>query len=679
MEKLLFTELRVLKSTNEGTGKSNQSTINRTGLELAFVDQENLKALGFALKEEGLVRLAEDYSKDPSLTPLYKKVMEFEPAIKVNPMYAGFPKQVLEMDELEFRVHQFIHYLTTYGMETLLGVEVTQGWLPETTDAVKRKVDEQLISLKVLDYLNEREINQFVINNLIGRKQRLLATELEIAIAVVKNKQRQAITDIPFKENIGALYQDILINGELLDLYVAFSELSKILKHPGDVLDLTEHLVATNKYRHLRTATKRVLVELFESFSTPAIEENLASNRWSKNFRGKKGRKRAINRNIALIDYMSYSRFSKNAEAARLVNELKDGSLLSWGQKLERAYDAKQFNTVLELLRQRPGVYFRQINRLYSLGVPALTMVADVRQFGGQLKTQSIVSTLNNYKKDAQVTRVFYEALVANLASKNVEALAGKKVYIEKSEFDLSASRISILEKSNEGGYIQNGLAIRVPEVAKVVRFFTYWNDKRRIDIDLHAAYNMEDGGFGHVGFYGNFRDRGVVHSGDITHSNAAEYVDVDLDVALARGVKSLQFNINSFTRVPFKDIETVFTGLMLVGKAKDEVKLYDGKNVLFRHDLNGDYMSVNYAYLDVKARLLYILGDDSKERNDRNLVDGFDVKLSIQNYLDVLLATQGATVVENKEDAEVILGLPKSDDENYYSLIDENYFMGVE
>ena len=351
---------------------------------------------------------------------------------------------------------------------------------------------------------------------------------------------------------------------------------------------------------------------------------------------------------------------------------------MSWNQKLERAYDEKNLDVVRELLLQRPGIYFRQINRLHKQEVPVDKLSKDVRGFASELKTQSIVSALNNYDGDAEVNKVFYDALVTNLMSKEIEEVAWKKVYIEQSEVDFTNSKLSITDKFEDGGYIQNGMAIKIPEDAEFVRFFTYWNDERRIDIDLHAAYKGEDVE-GHVGWNGDYRGNGFAHSGDITHSDAAEYIDIDLKEARNKGVKNVQFNINSYTTIPFKNIDTIFAGLMVLGEMGQEVELYDQKNVLFRHDLENNSMSTNYGFLDLEKGLIYILGTNSSSHNDQDLIDGINVKLSIAAYLNILLATQGASVVTKKADADVVLGLAKSDEENYISLIDENFFMGKE
>lgn len=672
LNKLFLSELRIIEGENKAKAELSIDAVKK-----ALVDQENLNALGFDLKKDDVIKLAGAYAGNSEITPLYIRVQDLEPGITVSPMYPNFPTQVLEMSEVEYRVNQILHYASTYGVERLLEVEVIKGFLPETEDLIERVEDEQVAKLKTIDYLHPDEVNSLVIEKLIGKKERLLPNELYVVKEIVKRSNRDVITEIPFKENIGAIFGETLLNGGLHERYRALNELEAIVKHPGDVLDIVEQLVVMNHYKHFKTSLKRGLVDLLEKFSKASLEENLASNRWSGTFLGKKGKKRSINRNIALIDYLSYNKFSKNLEASEVVNSLKNGELLSWNQNLEIAYKKKDLQEVLRLLNQRPGIYFRQINRLFKSGVDVQTLIGDVSKFAGDLKIQSIVSALNNYDGEKMVDSVFYQALMHNLASQEIESLVGKKVFIEQNEIDFSRSRINVTDKFQEGGYIQNGMAIKLPENAKFLRFFTYWNDERRIDIDLHASYKVKDKDFtGHIGWHGDYKTDGMVHSGDITHSDAAEYIDIDMAEAKKAGVTRIQLNLNSYTGVKFNEIDTVFAGVMLVGELREKVKLYSQKNTLFRHDLENKSMSVDYAVIDLESNTIQIVGKNSDRHNDTSIIDDVSPKLSLESYLSMLLATQKVEVVDNEEDAEVVIGFAKSDKDNYLSLTDENFFM---
>ena len=120
-----------------------------------------------------------------------------------------------------------------------------------------------------------------------------------------------------------------------------------------------------------------------------------------------------------------------------------------------------------------------------------------------------------------RVRAILEDVLRAHMEKAHTE-LAGKKVFVKAEEFELSYSRLEGGKKSSEGGYLPSGMAIRIPEEVKRLRFFVYWNDKNRVDVDLHAAAYDLEGEFIHVGWDAHFNKSGIVHSGDITHSNAA-------------------------------------------------------------------------------------------------------------------------------------------------------------
>lgn len=674
--KLLLSELRVIESESNVSTKMIESADE---LYEALVDNENLSALGYTLKEDAILRLAAEYEENPSMTPLYKRVMALDLSIEVDPMYPNFPTQVLEMADHEYRADQAFHYLTTYGLESLLGVKVERGWLPETTDVAEREVDELVVDLKTLDYLGESEVDELVINSLIGKRERLLPGEFEIAKTVALRTDLE-ITNVPFKENIGAIFGELLLTGDLDTRYKTLEVLSGVVKHPGDVLDLVEFMVVKNKYKHFKTSVKRGLVELIEQFSDGAIEENLASNRWSNKFLGKGGKARAINRNISLIDFLSYNRFSKKDSAKKLVAELKSGLLKSWNQMLEKAYEEEDFDEVLELLAQRPGVMFRQVNRLVKLGVEPDVISGVLKSSAGNLKTQTIVSALNNYEGSEEVEKIFLDVLVNNINDKDLaKVFEDKKIYIEEGNVDFEMSSIEITDKFEDGGYVTNGVAIKIPEDSKFLRFFTYWNDKKTIDIDLHTVAVQSDGNISHVGWNGNFRDDVLVYSGDITHSDATEYIDLDLEGMRRLNVDKVQFNINSYTGIPFNRIETIFTGLMGISEMRAEVDLFDPKNVIFRHDLNNKSMAVDYAIIDVKTNTMKIVGKQSDSYNNTNVGEISEPALSMKRMIGLLVLTQGGTIVANEDEADLVLGLAKEDKENYVSLIDENFFMDAE
>ena len=118
--KLLLDELRFVTYEKGDAALSDELLVKAVTL------NENLQALGYALSPADVAAIA----VSPSLDGFYDKVRGMMDTVKAEPMYPGFPQQVMEMDEAVFRFHQLVHYFSTYGMELLFGVDVKRGWLP---------------------------------------------------------------------------------------------------------------------------------------------------------------------------------------------------------------------------------------------------------------------------------------------------------------------------------------------------------------------------------------------------------------------------------------------------------------------------------------------------------------------------------------------------------------------
>lgn len=255
-----------------------------------------------------------------------------------------------------------------------------------------------------------------------------------------------------------------------------------------------------------------------------------------------------------------------------------------------------------------------------------------------------------------------------------VTPLKGKKVFLDLDQFDLVHSTLETEDRSKDGGYIRSGICYRIPDDAKYVRFFVYWNDRSRVDVDLHAGALKTNGEHFHVGWNANFRESGVVYSGDITHSDAAEYVDIDLSAPL----KEIYANVSLYYgKYSFKEIETCFMGMMAVNQAHQEVKLYDPKNCFFTHALTQNTRNLFYGYVDVQNRYVRFVGQPNEGRWDRRPnIESSDALFSLQDYLDSVLNGQGVERVQTRDEADVVLTMGKGLSDNGVSLVDSNFFL---
>ena len=273
--------------------------------------------------------------------------------------------------------------------------------------------------------------------------------------------------------------------------------------------------------------------------------------------------------------------------------------------------------------------------------------------------------------------RAILEAVLRAHMEKVHTELAGKKVFVQAQEYDLSYSRLEGSRKSEEGGYLPGGMAIRIPDEVKRLRFFVYWNDKERVDVDLHATAYDREGESIHVGWDAHFNKTGIVHSGDITHSNAAEYIDIDLSAPLRNAEASLHLY---YGKQSFGKIETCYVGMMAVKKFKEDVKLYDPKNCFFTHELRSGEKMLSYGYVDVPARLLFFTGRGPDQASGfappKGMYRSKEPYLSVRKYLGMLLEAQNAKTADTAEDADVILTIGKSADIRGISLADRNFYL---
>ena len=665
----LLKEMRIV-TIADGATHDNSDIDNRRMVVAVTVNQE-LNNFGYTLKPEDIVRLAKcDISE---ITILLNEFKEIVGDVKAKPMYPNFPFQVMEMDEATFRFHQLCHYFSTYGIEALTGEEVIKGWLPNVEDTEKTKYDKSLLDLKVLDLWSYTYAIDFSILRLLSKNERLTLPEMEIIKCDIK-----LVTDdvfktlnIPFKENMYELFYNVFTSNRFKEI-----ELYKFCQHTGDIWKCIDYLMNEKGIKHFRTSQKRVLVKLLESYPVADFEANLILSN------------KSANKVKILLNYLDFNTYSRSPQHKEAVRKLRNKELQSWEGKAKALIFSKD-TSALEFISKRPGIMLRMITLLLRNGYKASDISKALIESAGKLSTQTLVTLctffgmeeLPETKKGEErdkfevmaLNAIFNECLEANLAAKDIAELKDKKVFLDMDNYNLDLSMIECNTKSEEGGYIRSGLAYKIPEDVKRIRLFVYWNDKNRVDVDLHASMINLDGTKATIGWNSNYKNGVAVFSGDITHSDAAEYIDIDLDKAKDIYSKA-NLNINLYSGRPsFGEIDECFVGIMAVNNIGEEVKLYDAKNCFFNHYLKGKQRCLEYGYIDIKNHCLVFIGKEGvKYSNNQYYKSSF----SLGKYLDALFVSQNTELVENKEDADIILTMEKSTDDKAISLLDNNFFM---
>lgn len=658
--KLLLDELRFVTYEKCDTELSDELLVK------AVTINENLQSLGYMLSPMDVVAIA----TSPSLDGFYNKIRGMMDAVKAEPMYPGFPQQVMEMDEAVFRFHQLVHYFSTYGMELLFGVNVNKGWLPceedNSTPATEQKI---VLRAKTVKLLPVEDSYIIPLRMILSRKERMTLPEREIVSAAISHVSIEQIRDLKvgFKENMDAVYEIVF---DMTDREMAFSFLRVLCQHTGDVLRCVDLLLRKHKY-HFRTSHKRFLVKLLESYPEKDIRANLVLS-------GK-----SAERNITLLNYLDFSVYSRSNGHMDAVNDLRDGRLRSW-ESIAKSMLESGNDGALDFIAQRPGMMLRMVAWLMRLGYTKEEIIKKLSVKASSLSMQTLVTNMNFFGKlteeeradSAKLYEAFEELLSSHMKSYNTQ-MCGKKVMVKMDDYALDVSEIHCNDKSAEGGYIRSGIAYRIPGNVNALRFFVYWNDRERVDVDLHAGYTDLEGKNHSVGWNQDFRDGGVVFSGDITHSDAAEYIDIDLTAPIDK----VNANIHLYAGRPdFSKVETCYVGMMAVpeGNVNGQTSaLYSETNCFFKHNLRQKCATINYGYIDVQNRCLVFDGaPQSWYSNWYGGVEHRRGKLSLGRYLDLLLDAQGAKLCENEEDADVILVMGKPEKEKEVSIIDANFFM---
>ena len=648
--------------------------ITDSALQKAVTANENLQSLGYTLPASDIIKLA----ASPALDKFCRYFQMLIGNVTARPLYPDFPQQVMETGKAQFRFVQLLHYFSTYGIEELPGLQVSKGWLPDMEETEKTEPDRRLLEAKVIHLVSADE--QFIqcARRILERRERMTDKEKRILRTAIPHIPVEEFgrLHIPFKENLMMVFYEIFQNEENPDRLV---QMHALCSHSGDVLKCMNYSL-TREHYHFRTSQKRLLTKLLESYPIVDFKTNLILSR-------KKG-----DRNRLLLDFISFGSYVRSEEHKKAAEDLRGGRLHSWESqaKFLLTYDE---DNALGFIAQHPGTMLRMLAWLIRLGYTADSIENHLLEKADKLNPQTLVTILTEFGKDIEdrsrtdsewlkqlqkqhehmrVYQIVKDLLEIYLW-KHATVLDGKKIYLDLNDYDLEHSTLRFNNKSEEGGYIRSGLAYRIPEDVKRLRFFIYWNDRNnRVDCDLHASAADENGKYVSVGWNSEYCDSGLVHSGDITHSNAAEYIDIDMKKF--RGKVSLNVNLYSGYQC-FGEIEECFCGMMALESIHRCTRLYNAQNCFFQHFLTGKSRTLQYGFVDTVNRCLVFEGSRQDGWWYGQCQQPYS-SFSLKAYLEMLFEARRVKLAEDPESADLtlIMGKPSSDKE--ISLIDNNFFL---
>ena len=583
---------------------------------------KNLEAYGYTLSQE----IISYYASLPEhfFVELYKEIM---PIIKFHtgadrvtePMYPNFPKQVMEADESELYLNAIIHYATcgelvpSYEKEERFPFEISADKLTVINLGSGEDFETiftNLLSSKAsLSEADKSDINWFIQNLTPETIERLMPKEITM------KETLSYVTDLLWDTELkSALIPYYKTATDVLRLATALSD--------GDV-SLSEH----SFYKSFRRSERRILLTMLERCNN--IEEDMMRHKMKWIRLGE------------VLHPGEYKKFKKVNEAFyKLRNEVK---IETFNSNIEKAFEDKDIDRVIKLLKNRPGEFARRLDRALRLAetkddsnkvVRAFSDIADKiptplllqlqeyftrrgenrieqRVFFPKGSTAKAYGIENNLKElDSTTCKRIVDICQLRLMNEYSKKDYLGKVYIDK-ELKNYIAPMSQRTASKSLKSVARGSKMPIDKEANILRHFVYWkNNDYRVDVDLSVvAYNEDFDMLTNV-YYCHLKDNqyGLVHSGDFVSSygeGATEYIDIDINKAKLRRVRYLAVVINSFTNDFFSDMEDCFMGFMYRDNAQSG-EVFDARTVVNKTDITAESTQVVSTIIDLEEMAIY-------------------------------------------------------------------------
>ena len=662
--------------------KNGSKTTELLDYNLVLTLARNISSLGFLLSPEVLSKLL-TYTED-ELTKFHSQLVaelkELKGVRNYRPMYPNFPKQVIEASDTTLFVNAILHYYSSsfvdvFGANAWLPNYVKDERLPLTdkTEYILLGLIEdadaelELLAKGALTPKNRDEV-KFLVENGAGFSKDFRIANKETLVFFTQLLFDKGMTDEVSMNWVKSNFTNVT---EVLRLACSMSG--------GDV-----SLATVTKFRNFTRKERKFLVSLIAN--CPNLEEDL--KRWK-------------NRWIRLAHSLHVGDFNyPNVTAA--FRKLRNGEYIpTFNGKVENGLLSKRADISVELLKQRPTEFARRLNHILSFAniseavnivLPAFKSVTDkvstkvLLELSSFYRNRNVSKTRMVFPKGntakfqvldtplkeiapiicGAVGLIVQDALVKKFST--LEPLG--KVYVAP---ELENYFVPFAERSASKALKTVTRGSKIPFGDKnIQRFFIWWKDgDYRTDIDLSATFFTED--FKNRGSvsYMQLRSEGATHSGDITSApnGACEFVDLNVEKLLARGVRYVSVSINSFTQQPYKDLPECFAGWM-PRESGQRGEIYEPRTVENKIDLASDSTMVTLLVVDLKER--NAIWCDLSNRINRGRVNNVsgnartietllkgivDLQKPNLHYLFSIHAKARGELVNNPNEADVVFG----------------------
>ncbi len=489
-----------------------------------------------------------------------------------RPFYPDFPEQVLKASEAELYLNAVIHYLTLVR-------------LPANEDSRPAMLEGNFIS-RVIEPGSVSEFDS-LLEPLISSRTSLSeqdAADVAWFIRTYKSDVFRLLPEtVPFRE-IRAQVGGALILHIAGDVRVdAFLE--RNVETATDVLRLAVALTggdvslttASTRFTAMKRSMRRLLLRLLDRIPSATEDVMRHAERWKR-----------LAEVLHPGDYADKYPGALAAITAARRNEAR----VSFGSRVETLFAQRHISTLMPLLQTRPGEFARRLDATLRLSTEPESVLEAFEAVASQVSSPVLLQLLAQVSAPRPLPLRAFTPKGAFAKIYGIEdrrepltpdVLARAKSLCEAALVKRFASlpslgrcfidpalrdyRVPLAQRASSKSLrtLVRGSRLPMPDT-RFIRLFLWWkNGIERTDIDLSAAFFDANFVFMETVAYYNLKSFGGYHSGDIVNApeGASEFIDLDLDVLVEKGIRYVVTSINSFTQQPFCDLPECFAGWM--------------------------------------------------------------------------------------------------------------------
>jgi hypothetical protein len=517
--------------------------------------------------------------------------------VQHRPFYPDFPEQVLTASEAELYLNAVIHYLTLWR-------------LPPTENSRLPMLEGNFIA-RVIEPGSVSEFES-LLEPLVSSRTSLSEEETADVVWFVREYKSDVFRllpeVVPFREIRAQLGGALLLHAAGDARVDAF--LKRNVETATDVLRLAVALTggdvslatATTRFKAIKRSMRRLLLSLLDHIPNAAEDVMRHAERWKR-----------LAEVLHPGDYAEkYPRALAAITAARR-NEAPD----SFGSRVETLFAQRDIAELVPVLQSRPGEFARRLDATLRRATEPESVLEAFEAVATQVSSPVLLQLLAQVRaprplplraftpkgsfakiygiKDrrepltpdvlARAAQICEDALVKRFAS--LPPLG--RCFIDPA---LREYRVPLAQRASSKSLrtLVRGSRLPMPDT-RFIRLFLWWkNGRERTDIDLSAAFFDANFVFTQTVAYYNLKGFGGYHSGDIIDApdGASEFIDLDIDVLVEKGIRYVVTSINSFTEQPYCDLPECFAGWMARADAASG-EIFEPRSVFDRIDIASD------------------------------------------------------------------------------------------